>query len=84
MAITRSRWLLGAMVAGTVAAAVLLALGPVLDVPGLELSAVGLIALVLIAREIWLHDGDVRTWLVEVLAIVAAVALVWGLTKLGA
>jgi hypothetical protein len=72
------------MVGGTVAAAALLALGSELDVSGLELSAAGLIALVLIAREIWLHDGDVRAWLVEVLAIVAAVALVWGLTRLGA
>jgi len=72
------------MVGGIVAAAALLALGSALDVPGLELSALGLIALALIAREIWLHDGDVRTWLVEVLAIVAAVALVWGLTKIGA
>jgi len=71
------------MGAGIAVAAVLLALGPALDVPSLELLAVGLVALVLIAREIWLHDGDVRAWLVEVLAIVAAVAVVWGLTKIG-
>jgi hypothetical protein len=84
MTTTRSRWLLGAMVSGMAVAAALLALGPVLDVPSLELLAVGLIALVLIAREIWLHDGDVRAWLVEVLAIVVAVAVVWGLAKMGA
>jgi len=50
----RSRWLIGAMVTGMVAAAVLLALAALLDVPGLQFLAVGLIGGVLLARGIWM------------------------------
>lgn len=64
------------VVGGGLLAATLLALATLLDAPVLYIPALGAIVGILVAREAWKWEGDVRGWVAMFVCLLGVIALV--------